>query len=381
MLAGASPDRFALVVASGPARASTREREGMIRHPNADRGAVAAEIPRRSLARLSRQHERERARPERAARVARLDRRTVRRPAPCPALLTSTGSVEVARPPLRLEQPIGRPLVVGRAPMPYTVSVGNTIRSPRRAAATASAIGSAHGRRPDHDAVAAGEIARPAHPASPASLERPVITDRPRRASISTTTAPPVANQRSPRAKRRSYSSTSTEQRGRRVGAHLGRQASRPRPGQVRRIRSRPDRPHPRSSAGNGSNRSPCSAPSPRARAPRRSRARGPPPRRRRRWRTRLRPVARRAIARAIAPDPVQRSATTGASPLDLSARPRRGSRSPGAGRRRRDAPRASRRRNACSPVRCCRGHARASPAQRASERLGLRRAQALAPA
>ena len=139
VVAGPSPDRFALVVASGPAPSTARaSRWSGIRMP------IDAGSPPRSQSRL------------RGARGTTIvsapgHRAAARRSARSSSCATARASATEAR-RIGNVRPDGRCFASntravaagssGRAAIPYTVSVGKTTSSPRRVAATASATGS-----------------------------------------------------------------------------------------------------------------------------------------------------------------------------------------------------------------------------------------------
>ena len=143
VVAGGSPERFALVTASGPAARARASASGWSGHADADRGRVAPQVatPSPPSVRGSTivsgpgQH-------AAARRVGALveDRQSR---APRSADATSTGSVRSAGRSFAANTAAVAAGSSGRVPTPYTVSVGNTISAPRRAAATAASSGEA----------------------------------------------------------------------------------------------------------------------------------------------------------------------------------------------------------------------------------------------
>ena len=252
----------------------------------------------------------------------------------------------------------------GEVPMPYTVSVGSTISAPRRAAAAASVMGSgvtaAVGH---HEAVAAGEVgARPAASVRPATLADAVTTSSPCDSPISTTTSRrPAAAMPPPRRTARSHELDTADQRRRRGRPAPRRAARRPLPAARRAGCSRPgraasERRRDRRAAGRPRS---TSTSSPSARGVLAARAQ----RRRRIDRSRttrasgtLVAIGERDGARPGADVDDHRRGPARRSPR---GRARPGPRSPGAGRTRPDARRASSCRNPVSPGQVLGGRAR----------------------
>ena len=239
-----------------------RERERVRRHPDADRRGVAAQLPRAT--RLGpRQHERERAgpaAPRRGSLARSSNARDARRGLDG---ADEHGQREIARSPLRVEQPRGGGRDRrARCRCRRRCRSGARSARPERAAAAASAIGSGlHGRRPRRSRSGRGRRgrARPGRPSRPAALDAAALT--PRR---------PASRRSRPRARRpaaatpiasansRSYDARCRRPAPARVGQHLGGQ----RRELVRLARtagcSRPGRPTAERRRAAAPSRSPC---------------------------------------------------------------------------------------------------------------------------